>query len=99
MRFTSVRPRCLTTAMAHEPCRTTASLVPEPRRPSAPPEDDEGGALLPGRLEDALGRASPDADHGAQDRLLRDEIMDPLEQPAGVAGLGGSPPTGGPPGG
>ena len=55
--------------------------------PPTPSEDDEVGLLVARRLEDALGRTPADAHHRAQHRLLRDEVVDALEEPPGMTGL------------
>ena len=61
------------------------------RRRAAPAEDDEVGALLPDRLDHAVGGMPADADHGPDlDSLLVTEVEHALQQAARGARLGGA---------
>ena len=60
-------------------------------RRSAPAEDDEVRALLPDRLDDAIGCMTADADQRPQlDTLLVADVEHALEQPPRGPGLGGA---------
>ena len=58
-------------SVAPRPARRLRPRGSGRRRRAAPAEDDEVGAFLPHRLDDAVGGAPPDADHGPDlDALL-----------------------------
>ncbi len=61
------------------------------RRRAAPAEDDEVGALLADRLDDAVGGLPSDAHHRPQlDALLVADVEDALEQASRGSRLGGA---------
>ena len=80
-----------TGALACCPASASARAAAAGRRRAAPAEDDEVGALLPDRLDHAIGGAPADADHGPDlDALLVAEVQHALQQAARGAGLRGA---------
>ena len=79
----TARPRRAAHRVPPRPCAAAAR-----RRRAAPAEDDQVGALLPDRLDHAIGRAPADADHGPDlDALLVAEVQHALQQAARGARL------------